>query len=379
MIEYSENNDQQIAEDFFKAPNGTTFCEKGCRQEHALFAVKLPLGGEERYSVVLAERLPVKQVQGKDIFPDQDWKLEVDSYVDNETGKRIICNYSSIFRTFLNYKEGIHLSDALSAVGTDVTKQLAAMSDKDLIQAALSAGKKISGAMQLSEDDRKRIVKDCVHAYIYEQEPACISDIQPEVDLRYEYSGRSYQAAFALSYLKDKKGLIADMAAKIAPKQAAAMLHDRAVAREAERYMEELLENPGPALVKEHNIRKAIEGKASIWATFGKGEETLRMSVPTAMFHSSKDLNDYALPEKDRRRLRSFLEDPNSRYVWYAHISDIVALDYKGKTLYRDEEFYAPHHNQGQTSPSFDSILQNAIIRADTQQHGNVPHKENNR
>ena len=363
MSDYEERDDYQIAADFFKAPNGTTLFEKGSFSRVALFAIKLPLGGDDRFSVVMADRLRDDQFNEHGICPNHRWNLEIDSYVDNETGTRILCQYSSEFEHILKYKEGISLSHAIDEIEGAVQKQIAAMPDEALILAGHSHGKHLAQSLILSEDDKKTVQKDCEQAFVFDTEPDCYSNTFARLDLSREfYDGAP--ARFAMSYLNNKAEFVNELTALHAPKHAAYVLHARAMVREAERCMQELEEHPRPELLKERDIRKAIEGKASIWATFGKGEETLRLSVPTAMFHSSKDLNDYALTEKDRRRLRDFLKDPDAYYVWYPHISDIVALDYKGKTLYRDEDFYHQDRSQENTNPSLASILQDAHNRA---------------
>ena len=363
---------QEIAADFFKAPNGTFLCEKGEASSYTLCAVKLPLGGEERFSVVMAESLYKDQTDERGIFPERRWKMEVDSFVDNETGKRVISHYSSDFEHHLGYVDGIRLAHAIEEVEQAVHKNISAMTEENLMICAIANGDNPELAMVLDDNIRSRIIKDCERAFVGGYEPECLSDENSRVNLDI-YDGAP-QARFALAYLKDKKALIREKTTELAPGLAAGILRDRMIRLRAEMYMDELETNPRADLIKEREIRSAIQGKASVWATFGKGSETLRISVPIDMFRSGEPrLNTYALTNKEGRRLEQLLKDPDS-WNWNAYVSDIVALDYKGKTLYRDEAFYGQQHTNNQSS--FDAVLKDAQTRAGSSQPGMEPSKE---
>lgn len=379
MTDLNENTIHQRIDEFFKSPNGAQFYAVNPNTGRGLCAVKMPLGDSERFSAVITESIWYTQPNDPGLYPDDDWKFTLDSYVDNETGRRLIDGYSE-FESVFEYKDGMKRSAAHAEVTLGVQEAISAMSNDELMLSALTASINPAPALTFSEDEKKRVIQECRSAFVFDQEPESSFRLKPNFDLREVltdlYGYQNQTAKFSLSYLSDKDTFISTLVDRLAPKLARDVLHSRVFHAEVENHLAQLRENPPAELLKEQAIRKAIEDKASIWVTFGKGSETLRISVPTDAFRTADNaLNKYALPNKDQKRLEDFLADPDHRgWRWDVHISDIVALDFKGKTMYRDEAFYDGHRTQD--NHSFDSVLKNAQNRATAQQKGAGTAKE---
>lgn len=363
----SDKDLQTKAAEFFRSPNGTVFCER-CSSSTYLYAVKLPLGSDDRFSMVLSEHTYRDQfVTADGVFPGKDFSLSLDSYVDNHTGRRIVCGYS-YFEYDLDYKDGtLSLHAAINEVEQEVANRIYALPDNDLVLLAITNGQDPTPSMTLSDNERKKIMTNCERAFVRGSTPDL--DDRTSIDLR--INANSSHAQFAIAYLQDKEAYIQEQVKLHAPKLVLDILHHNTRLRTAEQYMAQIQASPSLDLLKERDIRAAIVDKASVWATFGKGTETLRMSIPTGMFRdSSAELNSWSLTDKDRKRLEEFIREPGKQR-WLGrdpHVSDIVALDYKNKVLYRDEAFYDQHRAPTQNQASFDSILQDATTRAASQQ-----------
>ena len=344
---------QERIDAFFKAPNGATFFEVGKHRE-ALFAVKLPIGNNPRYSVVMANELYGERYAADGIYPTVDWELTVAGYADNETGKHLNCSGYSSFKRLFDYDSGITLSQAMHEVEDGVNSYLRSLSDEKLSMAALANGQDPASAMVLAGKELEKISEQCSRAYANGIElPGLNTD--PLTDLSFnETNTLSNRARFSIEYLKDKEAFIKSIAEKKIPTIAIAILHHRAMEREAERCMQSLIAAPSQDLVNERSIRKAIEGKSSVWAIFANGPKTLRLSIPTSMFQSdSPKLNDWCLTNKDRKQLNQFLFDDRNRFLYSdILISHIIAMEYKNKTIFRDDNYYAQFYHLATVSVS---------------------------
>jgi len=259
-------------------------------------------------------------------------------------------------------KEPITYSDAISEVYGRIQNYLESLPEARLILAALSAGANPMKAQMLSEYEAEELSKICRRAYALGEEPQY--DFNPfhtvEFDPRKQGLGR-----FAISYFSDKENLIRDTAETALPRCAADLIHSRVLAQALQQQKEAIEEAPPKALQKERSIREATNGKASIWATFSNGTDTLRMSIPASAFTNDHRLSTFQLTNKDRHRLEEFLfPDKSQRWGSYVQMDHIVALDYKGKTLYLDHDFYNQQRSPEPEKPSIADKLKDAKERA---------------
>ncbi len=350
-------------ENFFKSPNGTVFAAPPPSGTAVFYAVKVPLGADERFSMVLTDRVYDYEVVDGAVVPKGKLELELDSYVNNQTGDRIIHSGSYALKHEFLYENGVYLADAMAEIAAAVEAKLDATPDEDLDFIALANGKSPIKASSLTDDEMEGIVERCERAYALNQTPEFNGK---NISVSEEITSLMGNGFFALKYLQDKDLLTEKITSRLAGKLALDLIHQRTWQREAEECMQRIIESPSPLLSKQRAIQTAIEGKSSVWVTFGKGTDTLRLSAPTSMFSNYGELNDYALTSKDQERVRNFVKDPEDPYRYRVPLDSVVALEYKGKTLYRDEAFYAgPQHEDSKDSLS--SKLQDAEARAAAQ------------
>lgn len=367
----SMTQNEKIIE-FFKSSNGTTF------MEDEVFAVKIPVGSDPRYGMIMAGSLYGSPCKDCIPYPKRDFELSADSYVDNQTGSRILCDSFSEFQYRLHFKDdSISYSNAVSEVKTKIQDYLEKLPDDRLYLAAMMAGEDLGKVITISDKEQQDLQNICMRSYAlgiepeYPYNPYHNADIDP----------RSLNAAqFAISYLSDKEKLIEERAEAALPMCAGALLHSRALEQERNRLCDSIEANPPTSLQKERRIRQAIEGKSSVWATFSNGEETLRMSIPTSAFTNDHRLNTYQLTGRDCDRLEAFLfPDKSQRWGAYVQMVHIVALEYKNKLVFLDHEFYDRLSAQSHEKASVSEKLQDANERAALQKGQNPIHMNKDR
>lgn len=356
--------------EFFKSPNGTIFMEGD------VFAVKIPVGPDPRYGMIMIGSLYGSPCKSSIPYPRRDFELSADSYVDNQTGLRILCDSFSEFKFRLHHKDDpITYSNAVSEVQAGIHSYLEQLPDDRLFLAAMSAGEDPGKAMTISDHEHKQLQHICERSYALGEDPEYPYDPYHKADI----DPRNINAAeFAIFYLRDKEQLIRDQAEAALPMCADTLLHSRALAREQNRLQESIEADPPVALQKERSIREAIAGKSSIWATFSNGNDTLRMSIPTSAFTNDHRLSSFQLTERNRDKLETFLfPDKAQRWGAYVQMDHIVALEYKNNLVFIDREFYDHLPTQSQEKVSVSDRLKDASERA-AQQKGQQPTQKSN-
>lgn len=360
---------ERIAQ-FFKSPAGTTFMEED------VFAIKIPIGADTRYGMIMTGSLYGSSRKDTIPYPSRDFELSADSYVDNQTGLRILCDSFSDFKSRLHYKDdSITYSKAVSEVQAGIQEYLEKLPDNRLFLAAMAVGEDPGKAMTVSEHEQKQLQHICARSYALGEEPEYPYDPYHKADID---PRRINSAEFAISYLRDKEQLIQDQAEAALPMCADTILHCRALAQEQTRLQESIETNPPAALQKERSIRQAIAGKSSIWATFSNGNDTLRMSIPTSAFTNDHRLSSFQLTSRERDKLETFLfPDKSQRWGAYVQMDHIVALEYKNKLVFIDREFYDHLPTQSQEKASISDKLKDASERA-AHQKGQQPTQKSN-
>lgn len=368
MSPVNEQDLKQKIDAFFKGPNGSCFFEKGPDSSYSVYAVKTSIDPTGRFSAVYCDKIYRAEQNGNGTFyPDLDSKLELDSFVDNQTGTRIIFGYSA-FENVMQYKEGISCSEVFSEVLDAVKAQILKTPDEDLVFEALKAGAGASVSAPLSPEYRGRILNDCRRAFVENREPSLGSHPLEVISLN-DLRDRN-AAKFCVFYLSNKQGLTFLLTEKFLPKRAMDLIRYKAAKKLAKEEFAHLCSSPDPELLKEKEIRDAVAGKASVWITFANGSKTLRMSAPANIFRSGSDeLNKYALSSKAIKELEEFLRKDQSQWIITPHVCDIVALEYKGKLIYRDDDYYGQQMNK----KPFSAVLENASERAANQQSSHTP------
>lgn len=345
---------------FFQEPNGTTFLEGD------LLAVKIPIGTDPRYGMVLTGSLYGSASKNHAAFPRRDFELSADCYVDNQTGARILCDSYSPFQYKFSYNENsLSYSDAVSEVRKQVQIYLENLSEDRLFDAAISVGDNPMEANALTDYEKEKLLEICERAYALGDEPEYSFDPYYRADI----DPRSQNAAlFAISYFNNKDQLIRDTAENALRMCARDLIHSKVLVKELSRLQESIEISPPYDLEKERRIREALNGKSSIWATFTNGRDTLRMSIPTTVFTTDHRLSTYKLTNKEQERLEAFLfPDKNQRWGSYVQTDHIVALEYKNKLLYLDDRFYSQYSEQMQEKTSVADKLKDATERAASQ------------
>lgn len=358
-----KTNHNEKVEQFFNSPNGTTF------MVGKVFAVKIPIGSDPRYGMIMTGSLYEASYEDSVPYPRRDFELSADSYVDNQTGLRILCDSYSPFQHRLNHTDNsITYSDAVSEVQTQIEDYLKNLPDEQLFLSTISVGDNPLAAKTLSDYENEALQKVCMRAYALGNQPEYHYDPFQKVDL----DPRKINAArFAMSYLGNKEQFIRDTAEAALPMCAGTILHSRALEQERTRLFQVIEADPPRPLQKERDIRQAIAGKSSIWATFANGDDTLRMSIPTSAFTNDQRLSTYQLTTNDRKRLEEFLfPDKSQRWGADVQMDHIVALEYKNKLLFLDQEYYSqlpPQSPEKIDKSSISEKLKDANARAATQ------------
>ena len=374
---------EQKIDAFFKAPNGTTFYDADSNQI-ILFAIKIPIENSERFSVVATDCLYQGNPE-KGFLPDRDLRLELDSFVDNKTGTRILFGSSCEFRFRFDYTKGISFSDAVDEICEAVLNKTYSMSNQELHDLCLANGDNIENALNLSERAKENFHNACVDKFLGLDKDSSLcnsisyatqNELKSVITDIINTTGHS-QALFAVSYLKNKESLIQDLFKKTSPKLAHELLYNRAVDLYIDKHFKSIVANPPQELLKARDIYQAIQDKSSVWITFGKESETLRLSIPTSAFYDSwercqGELKEYALPDKTQKQLTD-LFTPGDRWGYTPKLDDIVTIDYKGKVIYQDEAFYN-QFCEPQKTPLAEQIA-SATSRASTQQNQEIQSK----
>lgn len=367
---------EQKIDAFFKAPNGTTFYDVNSH-DRIFFAVKFPVENSDRFSAVAVDSRYQDSPSEKGFIPNTNLRLELDSFVDNETGTRMFFNSEFDFR--FDYTKGISFFDAVNEICEAVLNKIYSMSNQELYDLCLANGNNIENVINLSEREKEKSHNACVNKFLgLDKSPyAAIEVLNHEefkpviTDIINATGYNSGQAFFAVSYLKNKESLIQDLLQKTSPKIAYDVLYKRAVDLYIDEHLKSIVTNPPQELLKARDIYQAIQDKSSVWITFGKESETLRLSIPTSAFYDSWErsqgkLNEYALPDKTQKQLTDLFA-PCDRWGYTPDLDDIVAIDYKGKVIYQDEAFYNQFREPQKTSLA--EQIASATSRVSTQQN----------
>lgn len=376
------HEDESIAkklEAFLKAPNGAFFMEKS-PQGDVMYAAKLPCGPDPRFGIIMTgETYRMDRVDGTAI-PSPSFEMKLNSYVDNETGRRIKGESYDYLTHFFGCPPGTSLDKLKQEIKDCLTACLNEMSfDEILAMGQATSGRTIQ-APEPEECQLSTVRNHCIKAFIT-GEPA--SGYQ-DYGYSFDAGGKRTDSALALAYLAGTDALIIQRLEEIfaEPKIVTAILSHRIENDAYASTMEKFMSDPPPELQKAKLVREAIQDKSSVWVTFAnKNGETMRMNVPVNFFRSEmpkESYSAYALTGKNRKALEDFIScgstDWHSRNVY---LKDIIALEFKNKLLYRDDSFY--DRAAEKSTPSLEDRLKDAGARAAASQNSPVAGKEMDR